>query len=59
MAKLGSNETIVSLAVSRSSSLRTTVPLHITQKMGLEPGDRLDWDIDKVDDEWIATIRKK
>ena len=59
MARFGPNETVASLAVSRSSSLRTTIPAHIVQKLGLEHGGHLDWDIDKVGGEWVATIRKK
>ena len=58
MAKLRDGETMMSLAVSRSDSLRTTVPLHIARKLGLRQKDRVVWDLDKVGDEWIATIRK-
>ena len=59
MTRLRDNETVLSLAVSRSNSLRTTVPIHIVRKLNLEHGDHAVWDIDKIDDEWIATIRKK
>lgn len=60
MARLADNETVLSLAVSRSNSLRTTVPIHIIRKLGLDPGDHVVWDIDKkADGEWVATIHKK
>lgn len=60
MARLETNETKLTLAVSRSSSLRTTVPMNIVKKLGLSEGDLVTWDMDKVDDKtWIATIRKK
>ena len=59
MARLENNETVMTLAVSRSNSLRTTVPVHITRKLKLAQGDRVVWDFDKVDGKWIATIRKK
>ena len=59
MARLKNNETKLTLAVSRSNSLRTTVPIHIVHKLDLESGDRIVWDIDKIGGEWIAIIRKK
>lgn len=59
MGRVGTNESVLSLAVSNSQSLRTTVPIHIAQKMGLSEGDRIAWDLDKVRNTWIATISKK
>ena len=59
MARMETNETVLSLAVSRSNSLRTTVPIHIIRKLNLEKGDTVEWDLDKVGKDWIATIRKK
>ena len=59
MARLTSNESALSAALADGSSLRTTVPVHITHKLGVIKGDRLIWDIDKIDDKWIATIQKK
>ena len=53
------NETVMTLAVSSSDSLRTTVPIHIVKKLGLENGDRVQWDIDKKDNKWFAVIVKK
>ena len=57
--RVGTNESILSLAVSNSPSLRTTIPIHIVQKMGLAEGDRVKWDLDKINNTWIATISKK
>lgn len=60
MPRLEDNETVLSLAVSRSNSLRTTVPIHIVRKLGLEQGIHVVWDIEKTKDgKWIATIEKK
>ena len=49
----------LSLAVSRSNSLRATVPANIVQKLELEQGDHLKWDMDKIGGEWIAVIKEK
>ena len=59
MARLETNETKLTLAVSRSSSLRTTIPMNIVKKLGLNEGDRVIWDIDKVEDIWITSLKKK
>ena len=59
MARLETNETKLTLAVSRSNSLRTTVPMNIVKKLGLSEGDHVTWDMDKINNEWIAIIRKK
>ena len=59
MARLGVNESALALAVSKSCSLRTTVPLHIVNQMGLSEKDIIVWSLDKIDGDWIATIRKK
>ena len=50
--------TIVSLAVQRSESVRTTIPKHIAKKLGLGVGARVVWDLDKVDGEWIVVVRR-
>ena len=57
--KVGINESVMSLAVSKSNSLRTTVPMHIVQQLGLKVGDRIVWNLDKVDDTWIVNVVKK
>ncbi len=59
MGRMETNETVLTLAVSRSNSLRTTVPMHIIKKLNLAKGDAVEWDIDKVGGKWIATISKK
>ena len=60
MSRMEGNETVMSLAVSHSDSLRTTVPIHIIRKLGLGKGDHVEWDIDKTSDgKWIAVIKKK
>ena len=59
MARMSDNETIASLAVSHSNSLRTTIPIHIVRKLCLASGDHIVWDIDKIKGKWIAPIRKK
>jgi len=59
MPRLGVNESALSLAVSKSRSLRTTVPLHIVDQMGLAEGDIVVWRLDKDGKEWIATVKKK
>ena len=58
MARVGSNQSKVSVARPKSISVRTTIPAFIAKKMDLGIGDTLDWDLDKTDGEWIATIRK-
>ena len=58
MVKIGSNQSKVSAARPESISVRTTIPTFIAKKMGLDVGNTLEWDLDKTDGEWIATIRK-
>ncbi len=59
MPRVRTNESVLSLAVSKSNSLRTTVPIHIIQKLDLKKGDRVVWDMDKVRGRWIATMKKR
>ena len=59
MEKRDTNETIIALAVQKSESVRTTIPKNIAKKVGLEPGVHVLWDLDKIEGEWVATIRKK
>ena len=59
MARFENDETVVSRAVSNSNSLRSTIPLHIAKKLELNPGDRVEWDLDKEDGVWLAKIIKK
>ena len=57
--KLGINTTLLSLAVEKSSSLHTTVPTSVVDELGYKNCDRVKWDFDRMDDEWIATVRKR
>lgn len=52
-------ETVIALAVSQSKSVRTTIPKYIARKLGLKPGVRVVWDLDKTGNKWVATIEKK
>ena len=45
MGRTKGNMTTLSLAVSKSDSLRTTVPTHIVSQFNLKAGDRLDWEL--------------
>ena len=57
--KIRTNVTSLSLAVEKSSTLRTTVSASVADKLGLKKGDQVKWDFDKVDGEWFATVRKR
>ena len=59
MARLETNKTILAQAISRSPSLRTTVPIGVTKKLGLKRGDVVVWDVDKVKGKWIAIVEKE
>lgn len=59
MGRMRGTETSVSSAKSASDSLRTTIPMFVTKRLDLAAKDRLDWEIDKVGDEWVAVVRKK
>ena len=58
MAKLKALLSAVSLASQSSNSLKTTIPIFIASQMELVPKDHLEWRLDKVDDEWVATLKK-
>ncbi|KYC44301.1 MAG: hypothetical protein AMQ74_01990 [Candidatus Methanofastidiosum methylothiophilum] len=38
-------------------SLRTTVPSMIRKQLELKKGDFLEWNLDKVDGEWIVFVK--
>lgn len=59
MGRSKSSETIIHNATSTSSSLRTTIPEHIVEKLGLNSKNQLKWDVDKENGVWIAKIIKK
>ena len=52
-------ETTKLTPANTTKSLRTTVPMPILKQLDLTENDYLDWSLDKVDNEWIITIRKK
>ena len=56
--KLGTNATLLSLAIEKSSSLRMAIPVSVADKLGLKNGDRVKWDFGKMSDELIVTVRK-
>ena len=45
MGRTKGNTTTCSLAVSKSDSLRTTVPSHIVSQFDLKPGNKLKWSL--------------
>lgn len=57
--KIGTNVTSLLLAVEKSSSSRTTVPVSVAYKLDLKKSDRIERDFDKVDGGWMATVRKR
>ena len=59
MARMDSNQSKVSAARPESISMRTTIPAFIAKQMRLNVGDILQWDLDKTNNIWITTIRKK
>ena len=56
--RLKGNETSVNVAAPGKDSLRSTIPYHIADRLGVSKGDRLVWSIDKLDNSWVAVIRK-
>lgn len=58
MGRMKSNETRVAAAHSSTVSVRTTIPSHIAERLGLEAGDTLTWEIDKDGKSWFVRIRK-
>lgn len=59
MGRPASNVTKVARAKPETTSIRTTIPSHIADRLGLDVGDEIYWDIDKIDDKWVATISRK
>ncbi|MCY4491810.1 MAG: hypothetical protein OXC46_10210 [Thaumarchaeota archaeon] len=58
MARMNSSQSKVAAARPESISMRTTIPTFLAKKMNLDIGDTLNWDLDKIDGEWVMTIRK-
>ena len=59
MGRMKPNQSMVSKAKPDSISVRTTIPAFIAKQMKFEVGDILDWELDKVDKNWIVTIKKE
>ena len=59
MGRMRGTETSVSSARPDTDSLRTTIPVFVAKRLDLAAKDRLDWEIDKMGDEWVAVVRKK
>ena len=59
MTRMSGDRTRVSAANPDNISVRTTIPAFIARRMGLNVGSVLDWDLDKVDGVWVATIRRE
>ena len=58
MARMKGTLTAISSARSASDSLRTTIPVFVVSQMDLTAKDQLEWKVDKLGDEWVATISK-
>ena len=49
--------TILSLASSKSKSLRTTFPISIAKLLRLKEGDRIKWEIEARDNELLILVK--
>ena len=58
MGRMKTNETKVAVAQSKSVSLRTTIPSHLAEQIGLSAGDTLKWESRMDGQDWILKIRK-
>ena len=56
MGRMKGNTTTLTLAVSKSDSLRTTVPTHIVSQFNLQPGNKLTWGLEVVNGKLKITI---
>jgi len=52
-----SNTTTVGAATKGATSLKTVIPMWAVNKLGIKAGDKLDWDLDKVGDEWVLLVK--
>lgn len=59
MVRTPNNITKVSRARPETTSARTTIPAHIVTQLGLDMGDELKWELDKIDGVWVAVFRKE
>lgn len=49
--------TTVSIAATKSASLRTTIPMSVVKQFNLESGDKLDWIFDVKDGNMVIILR--
>jgi len=50
-------ETILTHASTRGSSLRTTVPIGVARQLGLKEGDKLRWEIRADNNDLIIMVK--
>lgn len=50
-------ETTLTKAATRTTSLRTTVPASIVRQFNLENGDKIDWSLKAEDGEMIIIVK--
>lgn len=51
-------ESKVSIARPESKSLRATIPEGIVAFLGIEKGDKLEWNMEILEDKRVAIVRK-
>lgn len=56
MAEFEGETTTLSLAKTKSDSLRTTVPKSLVHRFGLKPGDKLGWRTEAHNDKLIIVV---
>ena len=49
--------TVLALAASNGTSLRTTVPMSVVKQFDLKPGDKLDWLFQVKDNNLVMIVR--
>ncbi len=58
MSRMKGITSSVNLARLTAESYKTTIPVQVAGPMGLAHKDHIGWTLDKIDGEWLATIRK-
>lgn len=57
MAILLGETTVLALAASKRSSLRTTVPMSVVKQFGLQAGDKLEWSFQARNSEIVMVVK--
>lgn len=57
MSSTEGETTILTLASSKSRSLRTTVPISIVKQFRLRQGDKLSWEMKAIQNEIVIIIK--